>query len=221
MGERTTTILVVDDHPLLLAGLCMLLNAEDDLTVVGQADRAENALSLAADLQPAVVLLDINLHDISGIDLIPRLLEVAPAALVIILTMYEDQGYLQKAMRAGAQGFVLKKGLDVDLLYAIRAVRRGEVYVHPSMLRDFVSGGSGESADHETQLWDSLSRREQQVMLAVAKGHIGREIAEQYFLSDKTVATYRARAMTKLGLATKAELMELVLRLGKLKVKVL
>lgn len=215
MAASKTTILVVDDHPLLLAGLGMLLNAEEDLTVAGQADRAEKALELAAQLQPAVVLLDIGLHQASGLDLIPDLLAASPASRVIMLTMHEDQGYLRKAMQAGAQGFLLKKGLDVDLLYAIRAVMRGEVYIHPSMLRDFVSGGEEEAADHETQLWNSLSNREQQVMEAVAKGHTGREIAEQYFLSDKTVATYRARAMTKLGIGTKAELVELVRGLDK------
>lgn len=215
MAASKTTILVVDDHPLLLAGLGMLLNAEQDLTVAGQADRAEKALELAAQLQPAVVLLDIGLHQASGLDLIPDLLAASPASRVIMLTMHEDQGYLRKAMQAGAQGFLLKKGLDVDLLYAIRAVMRGEVYIHPSMLRDFVSGGEEEAADHETQLWNSLSNREQQVMEAVAKGHTGREIAEQYFLSDKTVATYRARAMTKLGIGTKAELVELVRGLDK------
>lgn len=218
MGRETVTILVVDDHPLLLAGLGMLLNAEDDLTVAGQADRAEKALALTTELQPAVILLDIGLHEASGLDLIPALLAASPASKVIMLTMHEDQGYLRKAMQAGAQGFVLKKGLDVDLLYAIRAVMRGEVYIHPSMLRDFVSGGHEEEAlDHETQLWNSLSGREQQVMEAVVKGHTGREIAEQYFLSDKTVATYRARAMTKLGISTKAELVELVRGLDKLR----
>lgn len=213
-----TRILVVDDHPLLLSGLGMLLNAEADLEVCGQTDRAETALSLAAELQPDIILLDISLQDSSGLDLIPRLLTLAPEGRIIMLTMHEDPRYLQRAMGAGARGFVLKKGLDADLLYAIRTVQRGEIYVHPSMLLEFVVGEAGESPpeDHQARLWESLSQREQQVMLAVARGHTSREIAEQYFLSDKTVTTYRARAMTKLDLASKAELVDLVVALGKM-----
>ncbi|MFU8819817.1 MAG: response regulator, partial [Desulfurivibrio sp.] len=213
-----TRILVVDDHPLLLSGLGMLLNAEADLEVCGQTDRAETALSLAAELQPDIILLDISLQESSGLDLIPRLLTLAPEGRIIMLTMHEDQRYLQRAMSAGARGFVLKKGLDADLLYAIRTVQRGEIYVHPSMLLEFVGGEAGEShpEDHRARLWESLSQREQQVMLAVARGHTSREIAEQYFLSDKTVTTYRARAMTKLDLASKAELVDLVVALGKM-----
>ena len=221
---QTTTILVVDDHPLLLSGLGMLLNAEADLEVVGQTDRAPSALELAEKLQPDIILLDITLNDTSGIDLLPRLLEVSPQSRVIMLTMHENQRYLQLAMNAGARGFVLKKGLDADLLYAVRTVHRGEVYVHPSMLLEFVGGDSGrtepqeyqESPDHRSQLWHSLSQREQQVMLAVAQGHTSREIAQRYFVSDKTVTTYRSRAMAKLGLASKAELVKLVMDLGLL-----
>ncbi|MDF1614438.1 response regulator [Desulfurivibrio dismutans] len=222
---RPTTILVVDDHPLLLSGLGMLLNAEADLEVVGQTDRAPSALELAKKLQPDIILLDITLNDTSGIDLLPQLLEVSPDSRVIMLTMHENQRYLQLAMNAGARGFVLKKGLDADLLYAIRTVQRGEVYVHPSMLLEFVGGDGGrtdpqedqETPDHRAQLWHSLSQREQQVMLAVAQGHTSREIAARYFVSDKTVTTYRSRAMTKLGLGNKAELVKLIMDLGLLK----
>ncbi|MFH7325560.1 response regulator [Desulfurivibrio sp. C05AmB] len=218
MIEEPTTILVVDDHPLLLSGLGMLLNAEKDLEVIGQTDRAESALELAQKLQPDIILLDIGLHEVSGIDLLPRLLAASPRSRIIMLTMHEDQNYLQRAMQSGARGFVLKRGLDADLLYAIRTVRRGEVYVHPSMLLELVGGepGQTENPDHQQMLWESLSQREQQVMLAVARGHTSREIAEKYFVSDKTVTTYRSRAMAKLGLNSKAELVRLVMELGKL-----
>lgn len=220
MLEATpVTILVVDDHPLLLSGLGLLLNAEADLQVVGQTDRAASARELARQLQPQIILLDITLHEESGIELIPQLLEVSPASKIIMLTMHEDQRYLQQAMNAGARGYVLKKGLDADLLYAIRIVVRGEAYVHPSMLLELVGSEGGEESprDHQARLWDTLSAREQQVMLAVAKGHTSREIAEKFFVSDKTVTTYRSRAMTKLGLESKVELVQLVMRLGKLK----
>ncbi|MFZ5773890.1 MAG: response regulator [Thermodesulfobacteriota bacterium] len=210
--DTPARILVVDDHALLLSGLCMLLNAEPDLEVVGMADSGEKALALASELQPDVVLLDISLRETSGLLLLPELLQRAPRARVLMLTMHEDQQYLKQAMAAGAKGFLLKKCLDVDLLYAIRSVLRGHIHIHPSMMPEILAGPRPEAASPEEQLWNSLSQREQQVMLAVAKGHTGREIAEQHFLSEKTVATYRSRAMAKLGLETRAELVEFVAR---------
>ncbi|MBW6520393.1 MAG: response regulator transcription factor [Desulfoarculaceae bacterium] len=203
-------LLIVDDHPLLLSGLGMLLNAEADLVVAGIADSGEQALNLAKELQPDVILLDISLGDTSGIQLLPELLRQAPQARVLMLTMHEDQQYLKEAMAAGARGFLLKKCLDVDLLYAIRLVMRGQIYLHPSMMPEIMAGSKKKTTSPAEMLWQSLSKREQQVSLAVALGHTSREIGEQYFLSEKTVATYRARAMTKLGIETRAELVKFV-----------
>ncbi|MEW6502293.1 MAG: response regulator [Thermodesulfobacteriota bacterium] len=214
MSAPKTRLLIVDDHPLLLSGLCLLLNAEADMEVVGQADAPEKALALAAALQPDVVLLDISLHGASGLALLPDLASRAPKARVVMLTMHEDQQYLREALDKGARGFLLKKGLDVDLLSAIRAVMRGEKYIHPALLADFMASQGNKTEAPERQLWHSLSQREQQVVLAVTRGFTSREIAARHFLSEKTVATYRARAMVKLGLETRAELVEFVERLA-------
>lgn len=209
-ADPVIRLLVVDDHPLLLSGLGLLLNSEPDLEVAGIADDGEKARLLAQELQPDVILLDISLRNTSGIQLLPELLRLSPQSRVLMLTMHEDQHYLKAAMAAGASGFLLKKCLDVDLLYAIRLVMRGQMYIHPAMMPDILATADKKKISPEEMLWQSLSKREQQVTLAVAMGHTSREIGEKYFLSEKTVSTYRARAMTKLGIDTRAELVKFV-----------
>jgi len=214
MSKEKVSILLVDDHRLLISGLTLLLNGEKDFHVVGQADNSNAALSLAGSLQPDIILLDITLGNISGLDILPELLEVAPEAKVVILTMHDDCHYLQKAMAKGAMAFVVKKAIDEDLLYAIRTVLRGDIYIHPSLMSDLMTTSQDEKqCSHDELLWQSLSQREQQVMQAVVQGFTSREIANDLLLSEKTIATYRSRAMTKLGLNTRAELMQLVNRL--------
>lgn len=209
-ADPVIRLLVVDDHPLLLSGLRLLLNGEQDLEVAGIADGGEKAQLLAQELQPDVILLDISLRNTSGIQLLPELLRLSPHSRVLMLTMHEDQHYLKAAMAAGASGFLLKKCLDVDLLYAIRLVMRGQIYIHPAMMPDILATADKKEISPEEMLWQSLSKREQQVALDVAMGHTSREIGEKYFLSEKTVSTYRARAMTKLGIDTRAELVKFV-----------
>ncbi len=210
MNNEMIRILVVDDHPVLLSGLSLLLNAEADMEVAGTADSGPKALAKAKALQPDIVLLDISLPGTSGLLLLPEILRQAPKTRVLMLTMHEDHQYLKEALAKGAKGFILKKCLDVDLLYAIRSVMRGQMYIHPAMMPDILAEQGKEAASPEEMLWLSLSKREQQVMLAVAMGFTSREIAEQHFLSEKTVATYRSRAMAKLGLESRAELVEFV-----------
>ena len=212
MNNEMIRILVVDDHPVLLSGLSLLLNAEADMEVAGTADSGPKALALVKELQPDIVLLDISLPGTSGLLLLPEILRQAPKTRVLMLTMHEDHQYLKEAVAKGAKGFMLKKCLDVDLLYAIRSVMRGQMYIHPAMMPDILAEQDKGAASPEEMLWLSLSNREQQVMLAVAMGFTSREIAEQHFLSEKTVATYRSRAMAKLGLETRAELVEFVSR---------
>ncbi|OQX10773.1 MAG: hypothetical protein BWK76_20130 [Desulfobulbaceae bacterium A2] len=213
MKSSKIRILSVDDHPLLLSGLCLLLNAEQDLEVVGQAEAARVACELARQLQPDVVLLDISLPDVSGLEILPELLRAAPQAQVIMLTMHDDQQYLREALDKGARGFLPKQGLDIDLLYAVRAVMRGELFIHPKMMQELLSPVRQEKVSPEEQLWRLLSQREQQVVLGVTRGFTGKEIGDHLCLSEKTVATYRARAMIKLGVETRAELVELLERL--------
>ncbi len=211
--------MVVDDHVMLLHGLCLLLNAEADIEVVAQASNADEALEQVQTCSPDIVLLDITLQESSGLDLIEELLALAPQTRVIILTMHDNPQYMQRALRKGAKGFVLKKGLEEDLLYAIHSVMRGEVYIHPSLLKTYIpDSGKSELPDHDRELarWANLSKREQEVLTLVARGYTSKEIGERCLLSEKTVATYRSRGMTKLDFEKRSELVRLAMRLGKM-----
>jgi DNA-binding NarL/FixJ family response regulator len=195
----------------------MLLSAERDMEVVGEADDGQQVLDQAAALRPDVILLDLTMPGMDGLSALPRLRKAVPQARILILTMHEDEAYLRQALESGAAGYVLKKAVDTELLSAIRAVTRGEVYVHPAMTKLLLEGvlaNSSDTTDADTQLWDSLSEREQQVVQGIVRGYTSEEIAEQYHLSVKTVYTYRSRAMTKLGLENRAQLVDLALRLG-------
>jgi two-component system response regulator NreC len=210
-------ILVADDHAVLRAGLRMLLRAEPDMEVVGEASDGAQLIERVGALRPDVILLDVAMPGVGGLDVLPRLRETVPETRVLILTMYEDEAYLRQALRTGASGYVLKKAADTELLSAIRAVARNEVYVDPGLARVLVEGLLGQAAapvDSDAVRWQSLSEREQQVMRDVARGYTGEEIARRYHLSVKTVFTYRARAMAKLGLDNRAQLVDLALRLG-------
>jgi len=209
-------ILIADDHAVLRAGLRLLLNNQPDMQAVGEASTARETLEKAANLQPDVILLDITMPDMSGLRILRALQERAPLARILVLTMHADEDYLREALRLGAVGYVVKSAADQELLAAIRAVMRGDVYIHPSMTRvlleDLVSAHHPPTHDP----WDDLSEREQQVIRRVALGYTNREIAEQLHLSVKTVETYRARAMEKLGLRTRAQLVQYAARRGLL-----
>ncbi len=212
-----TRILLADDHAILRTGLRLLLEAQPDMTVVGEAGDGREALALAAQLQPDLILLDLSMPGLGGLDALPILRKVVSAARILILTMHDDESYLRQALRGGASGYVLKKAVDHELLSAVHAVMRGEVYVHPSMtkalLEDLLPPTSTEAPDDP---WQTLSEREQEVLILVARGHTSTEIADRLNLSNKTVETYRARGMDKLGLRSRAALVQFALGHGLL-----
>ncbi|MEX2162491.1 MAG: response regulator transcription factor [Anaerolineales bacterium] len=210
-----TKVLLVDDHAVLRAGLGLLLSSQPDLLVVGEAGSGIEALELAAVQQPDLILLDLSMPGLGGIEALPALRRRAPQARILILTMHDDPQYLHQVLKNGAAGYVLKKAADVELLSAIRAVLRGEVYVHPSMTRGLLEDmlPEVESSD-ELQQWNSLSKREQEVLRQVAYGYTSNQVAIELNLSPKTVETYRARGMEKLGLVDRASLVRFALRNG-------
>ncbi len=219
MNEVRIKVMVIDDHVMLLHGLCLLLNAESDIEVVAQASDEQEALALAQTSQPDIILLDITLQKTSGLDLIEKLLNISPQTRIIMLTMHDNAQYLQKALQRGARGFVLKKGLEEDLLYAIRSVMRDEMYIHPSLLKTYIPSNDKvvlSKKDDDVMNWSELSVREQEVLIHVARGYTSKEIAEKCLLSEKTIATYRSRGMNKLGIDKRSQLVRLVMRLGKL-----
>ncbi len=212
-------LILVDDHAVLRSGLKLLLQSHEDVVVVGEAAEALEALNLAQELQPDVILLDLTMPGMGGLDALGSLRAVAPESRVLILTMHDDDSYLRRALRAGAAGYILKKAADVELLSAVRAVARGEVFVHSSMTRALLDGVVSQPmapGECEAEPWEALSDREKEVLKLVALGHTNAEVADQLSLSVKTIETYRARGMEKLGLRSRAALVRYALRLGLL-----
>lgn len=207
-------VLLADDHAVLRSGLRLLLTSRNEFEVVGEASSGIETLSLAEKLQPDLILLDLSMPMLGGLDALPALRKLVPSACVLILTMHDDPQYLRQALKHGASGYVLKKAADAELLSAMRAVLRGEVYVHPSMTRVLLEDMLETQPAEQEGEWKSLSEREQEVLKMVALGHTSAEIAGQLNLSAKTVETYRARGMEKLGLRTRAALVKFALQEG-------
>ncbi|MFZ4655522.1 MAG: response regulator [Caldilineaceae bacterium] len=219
MSEKIRIVLV-DDHAVLRAGLTALLNAEADMTVVGEAGDGAASLPVIADRQPDVVLLDINMPNMGGLEALGELRKVAPKSRVLILTMHDDQTYLRQALAQGAAGYVLKQAADTELLTAIRTVYHGGAFLHPSHAQALLSpnpiAASGPSSTSDDI--SILSERELEVLKLIALGHANKEIAEMLYLSVKTVETYKTRIMEKLNLTSRAALVRFALKHGLLTV---
>jgi len=208
-------VLLADDHAVLRSGLRLLLTSTNEYDVVGEASSGTETLSLAEQLQPDLILLDLSMPALGGLDALPALRKLVPSARILILTMHDDPQYLRQALKHGASGYVLKKAADTELLSAMQSVLRGEVYVHPSMTRVLLEDMLPESKSANAEdTWGGLSEREQEVLKMVALGHTSAEIAQKLSLSAKTVETYRARGMEKLGLRMRAALVKFALQEG-------
>ncbi|MBM3134767.1 MAG: response regulator transcription factor [Chloroflexi bacterium] len=214
-------VLLADDHAVLRAGLRLLLEAQPDLTVVGEAETADQAVALDAQLQPDVVLMDLTLParpgdadaGPAGLEAIQRIRASRPEARVLVLTMHDDEGYLRAVLQAGGVGYVLKRAADTELLSAIRAVYQGGTYLHPAHTKALLEGmlHRGENVS-EPDSYQRLSPREQEVLKLLARGYTNQQVADQLYLSVKTVETYKARLMEKLGLRSRADIVRYALQ---------
>jgi two-component system response regulator NreC len=198
-------ILIADDHGVLRAGLRALLNSEPDLAVVGEAADGDEALRLARALQPDIVLMDINMPGAGGIETTRRLMELQPDVRVLILTVHEDECLLQAALQAGAAGYILKRAVESELVNAIHAAARGDLYIHPGMTRALLNTTGALPAARQT-ITAILTPRETEVLGLIAKGHTNRQVAEILGLSVRTVESHRANLMDKLELQSRVEL---------------
>jgi two-component system response regulator NreC len=201
----TMRLLITDDHGVLRAGLRALLNNEPDLEVVGEAANGEEALRLAGELQPDVILMDISMPGVDGIETTQRLMELRPDVRVLILTFQEDECLLQAAIRAGAAGYILKRAVESELINAIWAVSRGELYVHSAMTRALLANAPSAPPTEQVTI-DVLTPREAEVLGLLAQGYTNRQIADLLTLSVRTVESHRANLMDKLELHSRVEL---------------
>lgn len=207
-------VLLVDDHTLVRTGLRLLLEKEGNVEVVGEAEDADEAVSLAVALKPDIVLMDISLHESDGIGATHRITQLHPETRVIALTMHTEEAYLLKFLDAGGVGFIRKSAVDRDLIQAIHSVMRGEIFLEKEGVQVMARrhyGLPSPVSNHEPGP-EVLSDRERQVIELVAKGYTCREIGDQLSLSPRTVETYRERIMSKLSLSHRSELVEFALR---------
>jgi two-component system response regulator NreC len=208
-------LLLVDDHQIVRAGLRMLFLAEKDMEIVGEAGGGAEAITAVADLQPDVVLMDVAMPGMSGIEATRRIKEASPDTAVIALTMHEDEQYFFEMLNAGASGYVPKRAAPDDLVSAIRAVSQGQVFLYPSLakllVKDFLQ--RTEESGLPT-IAEELTPREREALIAIAEGNTNREIAELLTISVKTVDRHRENIMRKLNLHNRVELVRYAIEKG-------
>ena len=208
-------LLLVDDHEVVRSGLRMLLDSEQDVEIVGEAGTAEEALRAVQELEPDVVLMDIGLPDLSGIEAATRIRELRPQVAVVALTIHEDKEYFFRMLDAGASGYVPKRAAPEELLTAIRAAAKGEVYLYPSLATLLVKDYLGQDPDdREARILNGLTERELEVLGHLADGASNSEIGETLQISPKTVARHRENIMRKLNLHSRTELVKYAIRKG-------
>lgn len=210
-------IVVVDDHTIVREGVRLLLEAQPDMEVVGEAADGQQAIAQVRALQPDVVLVDISMPNLNGLDATRAIKTEFPQTHALILTMYESDEYFFQALNAGASGYVLKKVASADLVAAIRTVYAGDVFLYPSVARRLVSDYlTRVKTGEEQSSYDGLTPREREVLKLIAEGHTNQAIADKLVISPSTVQTHRTRIMQRLNLHSRAELMQYAVRKGLL-----
>ncbi|MBI2165250.1 MAG: response regulator transcription factor [Chloroflexi bacterium] len=210
-------IMLVDDHPLFREGLRMLLEAQGDFEVVGEASNGRDAVLEARKRRPDIIVMDITMEG-NGLEATRQVLLALPETRVLILTMHASEEYFFKALEAGAAGYVVKGTTSAELVAALRAVAKGEVFLHPAVAGYLVTDYLGQVRKGEEQeTYNRLSEREQQVLALIAQGYTNAEIAEHLHISVYTVQTHRTHIMEKLNLHNRGDLLKYAVRLGFLK----
>ncbi len=205
--HRKRTVLIVDDHPIVREGLAQLIDQESDLQVCGQAEDAHEAMQAIRQLAPDLVIVDISLKDTSGMELIKDLKVQYPRLPVLTLSMHDEAVYGERALRAGARGYIMKQEATEKVVTAIRRVLAGEIYVSDGMAAKMVSKIVGGGAREGGSPVECLSDRELEVFRLIGEGYSTREMAEKLHLSVKTIETYRAHIKDKLNLEDANELL--------------
>lgn len=208
-------LMLVDDHEVIRTGLRMLLESQPDIKIVGEASSGKDALSLAAETLPDVIVMDITLPDISGIEATKIIKATYPAIAVVALTIHEDEQYFFEMLQAGASGYVPKRAAPDDLISAIRSAAIDEIYVYPTLAKSLVSDYLARSnSEKESNSLELLTPRESEILALLAEGYSNMQIAGELVISKHTVARHRENLMRKLGLHSRGELVKYAIRKG-------
>ena len=208
-------VLIADDHLIVREGLRALLEAQPDIEVVGEARDGDEAVSKTNEIQPDIVLMDITMPHMNGLEATRIIKEHNPNVKILVLTMHESDEYFFKMLDAGASGYFVKGGSSGELISAIRAVSNGDVFLHPTMAKKLLGDylqrvGAGDTKES----YDGLTKREREILRLLAEGRTNQEIADMLVLSAATVQTHRAHIMAKLRLRSRTELVKYALRKG-------
>jgi DNA-binding NarL/FixJ family response regulator len=210
VAQKKLRILLADDHALVRQGFRMILESQPDMEVTGEAADGRQAVQLCQELQPDLVVMDVSMPELNGIEATRRIQEISPRTRVLALSMHRDSVFVREILRAGAKGYVLKHAIDVELLAAVRAVGRGEGYLSPAVSEAVLS----DYRKHVTDPLDLLTSREREVLQMIAEGKTNKEVAVALKLSVYTVEAHRGRIMEKLNLHTTGELVRFAVRNG-------
>ncbi|AHD07725.1 response regulator [Paenibacillus larvae] len=210
-------ILLVDDHAVVRSGLKMLIDAQPDLKVVGEAADGVEAIRQTLELKPHIVIMDLNMPNCrNGLYTTAELLRSMPEIKVIILTMHDDEEYLFQALKSGASGYVLKSSPGTELIQAIRQVYQGQAYLHHAAAKKVIEGYLQSASHDHTDAFQQLTDREKEILSLVAKGYTNKEVADLLSISAKTVENHKANIMDKLNLNTRRDLIRFAVKRGLL-----
>jgi two-component system response regulator NreC len=209
------SLILADDHAVVRSGLRMLLEAQAEIEIIAEAETGREAVSLARSLKPDIILMDIQMPDLNGIEATKQIKKLAPETAVLALTMHEDEQYFFEMLHAGASGYVPKRAAPDELLTAIRTVARGEVFLYPSLatrlVKDYLDRAG---AEEQPRIYSQLTPREHEVLIQIAEGYSNPEIAKNLVISVKTVDRHRENIMRKLNMHNRIELVKYAIRTG-------
>ena len=207
-------ILLADDHAMIREGLKMLINTQPDMVCIGEAGDGAATLELTQALQPDVLVLDVSMPELSGVEVAQRLRQLCPRTKILVLTRHKDESYLQQLLSAGVVGYVLKQSVATELLRALQALAQGHTFLDPAITQDVVTAYTRKPVPGQAHTLIQLSERETEILRLVAWGYSNKEIAAQLTISVKTVETHKANAMQKLNLKSRIAIVRYALQQG-------
>ena len=211
-------VLIADDHAIVREGVRALLKLSDDIEVVGEAANGQEAIEAARDLSPDVILMDIAMPGLGGLEATLEIRKENPSAKILVLTQYEDREYIRRFLKAGVSGYVLKKSAGADLTATIRAVNRGGLVLDPEVAREAMREQAATASSGASDLYEALTDREKQVLKLLAEGRSNKEVADLLDISVKTAMSHREHIMQKLDLHSRTELIKFALQKGVIRV---